>query len=101
MGIGSNYYVEVAEEEYREALREEIARDAAVFVVEGIDRASSLKAAREIIEAQQEAISSGAYDEDENGVIRFHDSSIESPVTPLGKESQVNAIAAELIDSID
>ncbi|MCG9648404.1 hypothetical protein L1D24_07445 [Vibrio brasiliensis] len=101
MGIGSNYYVEVAEEGHREALRKEIARDAAVFVVEGNDRASSLKAAKELIEAQQEAISDEAYDKDENGVIRFHDSSIESPAVPSGKEAQVNAIAAQLIDSID
>jgi hypothetical protein len=101
MGIGSNYYVEVAEEEHQEALRDEIARDAAVYVVEGNDRASSIEASKENIEAQQEAFSTGAYDEDEDGIIRFHDSSIESPATPLGKEAQVKAIAQELRDSID
>ncbi|MGR5448138.1 hypothetical protein ACPV47_24910 [Vibrio jasicida] len=101
MGIGSNYYVEVAEEKHKEALREEIARDAARYVMQGNDRASSIEMAKSNIAAQQEAFSTGAYDEDENGTVRFHDSSIESPATPPGKEAQVKAIAAELKDGID
>lgn len=101
MGIGSNYYVKRAEEEHKEALRDEIARVAAIYVVEGNDRASSIEAAKENIEAQQEAFSTGAYDEDEDGIVRFHNSSIESPATPPGKEAQVKAIAEELNDSID
>lgn len=100
MGIGSNYYVEVAEEEYRDALRKEMARDAAIDVVNGNERTSSINAARNRIEAQQAALSANEYEE-YDGVIHFHDSSIESPAMPKGKEAQVNAIANELIEHFD
>lgn len=101
MGIGSNYNVELAEEDHKEALRAEIARVAAIYVVDGNDRVSSIEAAKENIEAQQEAFSTGEYDEDEDGIVRFHNSSVESPATPPGKEAQVKAIAEELKGSID
>ncbi len=100
MGIGSNYYVEVAEQEHEEALRKEIAQDAAVDIVNGNSRSASIKAAEERIAAQQEAFSTGAYSENEDGIVCFHDPSIESPVIPKGKEVQVNVIAEELLEQL-
>ncbi|WP_068716437.1 hypothetical protein [Vibrio tritonius] len=100
MGIGSNYYVKVAEDEYKEELLKEIARDAAVHVVNGIDRSAAIKKAKATIEAQQEAIAMQEYYEDEDGIIRFFDSSIESPQTPTGKHHQVATVAKELKDTI-
>jgi hypothetical protein len=97
MGIGSNYYVEVAQQEHEEALRREMAQDAAVDIVNGNSRDSSIKAAEIRIAAQQEAFSTGAYTEDGAGVVHFNDPSIESPAIPRGKESQVKAIAEELL----
>ncbi|PML49355.1 hypothetical protein BCT76_08115 [Vibrio tasmaniensis] len=101
MGIGSNYYVEVAQQEHEEALRQEMARDAAVDIVNGNSRSSSIEAAEKRIAAQQEAFSTGAYTESEDGVVYFNDSSIESPAIPRGKEAQVKAIEEELLEQFD
>ncbi len=97
MGIGSNWGVEAAEQECEEAWFEETLREAAILVVEGMDRHSAFARASEISIAQREALSRGEYSEDEEtNVIEFFDSTIESSAIPAGKEAQVRAIAIEL-----
>lgn len=97
MGIGSNLGVEIAEQEYEEALFEEVILEAAIRVVDGDDRQSAFEGAKELIEAQQEAMSKGEYSENEDtNVIAFLDSSLEGNSIPKGKEAQVKAISNEL-----
>ncbi|UPR35628.1 hypothetical protein ISX50_06285 [Vibrio cyclitrophicus] len=101
MSNGSNYDVEVNQQANEEALRQEMALDAAIGVVNGNSRGSSIEAAKERIAAQQRAFSTGAYDENENSVVSFHDSSIESPAIPKGKSAKVKAIAEELSEHFE
>lgn len=98
MGIGSNWSVEIAEQNYKEAIFEEVINEAAILVViEGYSRESAYEAAKKKIDAQQEAISKGEYSEDEDSnTISFVDSSLEKTTIPSRKQAQVKAIAQEL-----
>lgn len=98
MGIGSNWGVEIAEQEHRKALFEQVINEAAALVaIGGHSRESAYKAAKELIDAQHEAISKGEYSEDEgSNTISFFYSSLEGTTIPSGKQAQVKAIAQEL-----
>lgn len=98
MGIGSNLGVEIAEQEHREALFEEVISEAAALVaVKKQSRESAYQAAKVLILAQQEALAKGKYSEDEDSnTISFFDSSLEGTTVPSSKKTQVTAIANEL-----
>lgn len=96
MGIGSNWGVEVAEQDHEDALFEDILYEAAILISNGIDRQSALNKAEDLINRQQEAISNDEYSEDENGYITFFDSSLEGSSIPQGKELQVKAIMNDI-----
>ncbi|WP_417553396.1 hypothetical protein [Marinomonas fungiae] len=103
MGIGSNWGVEIAEQEHKEALFEEMINEAAALVaIGGHSRESAYKAAKELIDARQEAISKSEYSEDEgSNTICFFDSSLEGTTIPSGKRAQIKAIAQELRDKYE
>ena len=98
MGIGSKLGVEIAEQEHREALFEEVINEAAALVaVKEQSRESAYQDAKNLISAQQEALAKGEYSEDEDSnTISFFDSSLEGTTVPNSKKSQVAAIANEL-----
>lgn len=102
MGIGSNYIVEKAEEEQREALREQVVSEAAVRIVNRQPRSEAISDANALVAARQEAISKHEYSEDADGnIISFFDSALEESAVPRGKERQVEAIANELREQSD
>lgn len=93
MGIGSNWGVERAEQEHKEALFEEVINEAAALVaIRGHSRESAYKAAQELINARQEALS----EDEETNTISFFDPSLEGTAIPSGKQAQIKAIAQEL-----
>lgn len=98
MGIGSNLSVEIAEQEHREALFEEVINEAAASVaVNGQSRESAYQDAKDLISARQEALAKGEYSEDgDSNTISFFDSSLEGITVPSSKKSQVAAIVNEL-----
>ncbi len=102
MGIGSNYIVENAEEEHLESLKDEVFREAAINVANGESREGAIESAKELIAAQQEALSAQEYSEDpETNIITFTDSNNEGSAIPKGKERQVAAINNDLQDKFD
>jgi hypothetical protein len=103
MGIGSNLGVEIAEQEHREALFEEVINEAAVLVATSDhSRESAYQAAKDLSLAQQEAIAKGEYSEDEDSnTMSFFDSLLEGTSIPSGKHAQVKAIAQELREKFE
>lgn len=97
MGIGSDLEVENAEQEARDADINSVAKEAAKLVALNDEpRGSAIKQAIEIKHRENEALSNREYDEDEEGVISFWDSSLNGSTIPKDKEAQVKAIASEL-----
>lgn len=77
MGIGSNWAVEVAEEEYREQMIAMVAEQAAIMIVGGESREFAISRAKDIVSDEYNP---------------------HLPI-PAGKEAQVHAIQAKLISS--
>lgn len=102
MGIGSDLEVENAEQEARDADINSVAKEAAKLVVLNDEpRVSAIMQAIEIKHRENEALSKRQYDEDEEGVISFWDSSLNGSTIPKDKEAQVKAIASELRAEVD
>ncbi|MDH1472525.1 hypothetical protein [Shewanella sp. GD03713] len=102
MGIGSDLEVENAEQEARDADINSVAKEAAKLVALNDEpRGSAIKQAIEIKHREKEALSNREYDEDEEGVISFWDSSLNGSTIPKDKEAQVKAIASELRAKVD
>lgn len=90
MGIGSNLMVELAEQDYKEALHETVIHDAAVAVaLEKTPREVAYKAARTLIEEESDVVASGQPE----GLIE--------PAVPKGKRAQVQAIARDLHEQFE
>ncbi|BDQ68458.1 MULTISPECIES: hypothetical protein [Shewanella] len=102
MSIGSDLEVENAEHEARDEDVDSITIESAKLIaLKKVPRELAIKQAIEIKHREQEALSNREYDEDEEGVISFWDSSLNGSTIPKDKEAQVKAIASELRAKVD
>ncbi len=98
MGIDLDYHVEIKQQKYEESLRHEIAKIAAIYIVNGKGRSYSIEEAEKRVAEQHIAFLTGAYTKGEKGVVCFYDLSLESLAIPRGKEALVNVIKEELLE---
>lgn len=102
MSLGNNYAVIEAESEYEESLTQDILQQAAINVLAGDSREIAIQDAKDLIEAQQDAIANGDYCENpETHEISFWNDSLNDAQIPKDKEKQVHAIMNELYELID
>lgn len=102
MSLGNNYAVNNAENEYEESLTQDILQQAAINVLAGDSRETAIQDAKDLIEAQQDAIENGEYCENpDTHEISFWNDSLKDAQTPKDKEQQVHAIINELYELID
>jgi len=104
MGIGSNLEVEKSEEDYREKCFQGIIEEAAQFVViDGLPRKEAFEKAKLLSEKRDEAITNEQYTEldEDSGLIKFHDKSLEPSRVPSDKKRQVDAVKNELSQQFD
>lgn len=92
--MGSDLALDDAEDAFNEQRAQEVCRDAAIFVVGGMERGAALQKAEAIFDAQQEAQS------DPTRAAELADE-VQSPAVPKGKEAQVAAIAKDLLKGYD
>ncbi len=95
----SDYLIDQDERDYEEAMQRCLIREAAVHVINGMDRASAIGHVKEIGDLRSAAEESENVVRDEDGNVESYlESKLEPPSEEGIKQSQIEAIYRELCD---